>query len=158
MAFCVVKVFEIAVVSNRPHDGHDLLRNPPPLTFLPGTVSAIQLGHRQTRPAFDISAPLPRQHHTQATPAAQILGMASHELLPRLGRFCQLPLSLQTSSFPGRIGAVMSSDFIVPLPSVLRLIQRRMHSGCRMNTRKKHPNSAQLLARGEVEWPLSWCE
>lgn len=45
-----------------------------------------------------------------------------------------------------------------PLSSVLRLVERRMHSGCQMNTRKKHPNSAQLLERGQVEWPLSWCE
>ena len=44
------------------------------------------------------------------------------------------------------------------LASALRLIARRMRSGCHMNTRRKHPNSAQLLARGTVEWPLSWCE
>jgi hypothetical protein len=40
----------------------------------------------------------------------------------------------------------------------LRLIERRMGSGCQMNKRKKHPNSAQLLERGRVEWALSWCE
>jgi len=45
-----------------------------------------------------------------------------------------------------------------PLSRVLRLVERRMHSGCQMNTRKKHPNSAQLLERGRVEWPLSWCQ
>src|SRR5437763_1873265 len=45
-----------------------------------------------------------------------------------------------------------------PLSRVLRLVERRMHSGCQMNTRKKHPNSAQLLERGQVEWPLSWCQ
>lgn len=44
------------------------------------------------------------------------------------------------------------------LASVLRLIERRMGSGCQMNKRKKHPNSAQLLERGRVEWALSWCE
>jgi hypothetical protein len=38
----------------------------------------------------------------------------------------------------------------------LRLIERRMRSGCRMNKRKKHPNSAQLLEREAVEWALSW--
>src|SRR5947209_16226328 len=37
------------------------------------------------------------------------------------------------------------------LRSALALIQRRMRSGCQMNKRKKHPNSAQLLERGEVE-------
>ncbi len=45
-----------------------------------------------------------------------------------------------------------------PLRCVLQLVERRMHSGCQMNKRKKHPNSAQLLERGQVEWPLSWCE
>src|SRR5438045_4047257 len=45
-----------------------------------------------------------------------------------------------------------------PLRRVLQLVERRMHSGCQMNTRKKHPNSAQLLERGRVEWLLSWCE
>ena len=40
-----------------------------------------------------------------------------------------------------------------PLSRVLRLVERRMHSGCQMNTRKNHPNSAQLLERGRVEWP-----
>ena len=42
--------------------------------------------------------------------------------------------------------------------SALRLIGRRLHSGCQMNTRKKHPNSAQLLEQEAVEWALSWCE
>ena len=42
-----------------------------------------------------------------------------------------------------------------PLASALRLISRRMRSGCQMNKRKKHPNSAQLLAQGRVEWALS---
>lgn len=41
-----------------------------------------------------------------------------------------------------------------PLRSALHLIARRMRSGCRMNTRKEHPNSAQLLAQG-LEWALS---
>ncbi len=43
------------------------------------------------------------------------------------------------------------------LPATLRLIGRRMRSGCQMNKRKKHPNSAQLLEREGVEWALSWC-
>jgi hypothetical protein len=42
--------------------------------------------------------------------------------------------------------------------SALRLIGRRMGSGCQMNKRKKHPNSAQLLQQQAVEWALSWCE
>jgi hypothetical protein len=42
--------------------------------------------------------------------------------------------------------------------SAMRLIQQRMQSGCQMNTRRKHPNSAQLLEAQTVEWPLSWCE
>src|SRR5205823_12705555 len=42
------------------------------------------------------------------------------------------------------------------LASALALIGRRMRSGCQMNKRKKHPNSAQLLAQGCVEWALSW--
>ncbi len=40
--------------------------------------------------------------------------------------------------------------------STLELIARRMRSGCQMNTRRKRPNSAQLLARQGVEWALSW--
>ena len=44
------------------------------------------------------------------------------------------------------------------LRSALRLIGRRMRSGCQMNTRHKHPNSAQLLEQEAVEWALSWCE
>jgi hypothetical protein len=40
----------------------------------------------------------------------------------------------------------------------LRLIERRMRSGCHMNTRKQQPNSAQLLEAEAVEWALSWCE
>jgi len=43
------------------------------------------------------------------------------------------------------------------LSATLRLIGRRMRSGCHMNKRKKHPNSAQLLERESVEWTLSWC-
>ena len=43
------------------------------------------------------------------------------------------------------------------LASALRLIGRRMRSGCQMNKRKKHPNSAQLLEQEAVEWALSWC-
>lgn len=43
------------------------------------------------------------------------------------------------------------------LPATLRLIGRRMRSGCHINKRKKHPNSAQLLEREGVEWALSWC-
>jgi hypothetical protein len=42
--------------------------------------------------------------------------------------------------------------------SALPLIGRRMRSGCQMNKRKKHPNSAQLLEQQAVEWALSWCE
>jgi hypothetical protein len=30
----------------------------------------------------------------------------------------------------------------------------RMRSGCQMNKRKKHPNSAQLLLRGSTNWAL----
>lgn len=41
------------------------------------------------------------------------------------------------------------------LLSVLQAIQRRMRSGCQMNKRKKHPNSAQLLQRGSTNWVLS---
>jgi hypothetical protein len=44
------------------------------------------------------------------------------------------------------------------LRSALCLIGRRMHSGCQMNKRRKHPNSAQLLEQEAVEWTLSWCE
>ncbi len=44
------------------------------------------------------------------------------------------------------------------LRSALRLIQRRMRSGCQMNTRRAHPNSAQLLEAQAVEWALTWCE
>ena len=40
--------------------------------------------------------------------------------------------------------------------SALRLIGRRMRSGCQMNTRKNHPNSAQLLEHEAVEWALGW--
>ena len=45
-----------------------------------------------------------------------------------------------------------------PLGWALRLIGQRMGSGCQMNTRRKHPNSAQLLERQTVEWALSWQE
>lgn len=41
------------------------------------------------------------------------------------------------------------------LCSALQGIQRRMRSGCQMNTRQKHPNSAQLLQRGAMNWALS---
>ena len=41
------------------------------------------------------------------------------------------------------------------LLSVLECIQRRMRSGCQMNKRQKHPNSAQLLQRGSANWGLS---
>ena len=41
------------------------------------------------------------------------------------------------------------------LRSALRLIGRRMRSGCRMNTRRQHPNSAQLLVQEAVEWALA---
>jgi len=44
-----------------------------------------------------------------------------------------------------------------PLFACLQLIGRRMRSGCHMNRRKKHPNSAQLLVREGVEGALSWC-
>jgi hypothetical protein len=44
------------------------------------------------------------------------------------------------------------------LHSALHLIGRRMRSGCQMNKRKQHPNSAQLLEQEAVEWALSWCE
>jgi hypothetical protein len=40
--------------------------------------------------------------------------------------------------------------------SALRLIGRRMRSGCQMNKRKKHPNAAQLVEQEAVEWALSW--
>jgi hypothetical protein len=42
--------------------------------------------------------------------------------------------------------------------SVLRVIGRRLRSGCQMNTRHKHPNSAQLLEQEAVEWALRWCQ
>jgi len=42
------------------------------------------------------------------------------------------------------------------LGSALRLIGRRMRSGCQMNTRQTRPNSAQLLERQAVEWALSF--
>ena len=42
------------------------------------------------------------------------------------------------------------------LNSALHLIGRRMGSGCQMNKRKAHPNSAQLLERQTVEWTLTW--
>jgi hypothetical protein len=29
-----------------------------------------------------------------------------------------------------------------------------MRSGCQMNKRRKHPNSAQLLQRGSTNWAL----
>jgi hypothetical protein len=44
------------------------------------------------------------------------------------------------------------------LRSDLRLIGRRMRSGCHINKRKKHPNSAQLLEHQAVECASSWCE
>ena len=44
------------------------------------------------------------------------------------------------------------------LRAALRTIQARMRAGCQMNTRRKRPNSAQLLQRGRPEWTLSWCE
>ncbi len=40
------------------------------------------------------------------------------------------------------------------LCSALQSIQRRMRSGCQMNKRRKHPNSAQLLRRGSTNWAL----
>lgn len=39
--------------------------------------------------------------------------------------------------------------------SVLQLLESRMRSGCRMNTRRKKPNSAQLLQAGHPFWLLS---
>lgn len=39
------------------------------------------------------------------------------------------------------------------LSAVLRLIERRMRAGCSMNTRYKHPNSAQLLKNG-LNWSI----
>src|SRR5450755_4495667 len=39
------------------------------------------------------------------------------------------------------------------LSAALRLIERRMRVGCSMNTRQKHPNSAQLLKNG-LNWSL----
>ncbi len=41
------------------------------------------------------------------------------------------------------------------LRSALQSIQRRMRSGCQMNTRNKHPNSAQLLQHCSTNWVLS---
>jgi Transposase DDE domain len=40
------------------------------------------------------------------------------------------------------------------LCSALQSIQRRMSSGCQMNKRKKHPNSAQLLQHPSMNWAL----
>lgn len=39
------------------------------------------------------------------------------------------------------------------LSAVFCLIERRMHAGCSMNTRRKHPNSAQLLSNG-LNWSI----
>ena len=44
------------------------------------------------------------------------------------------------------------------LHSAMGVIQRRMGSGCQMNTRATHPNLAQLLEAQAVEWALTWCE
>jgi hypothetical protein len=41
------------------------------------------------------------------------------------------------------------------LRSALRTIRLRMGSGTRMNKRRKHPNSAQLLQQGSPFWVLS---
>jgi hypothetical protein len=41
------------------------------------------------------------------------------------------------------------------LHNVILAIARRMRSGCAMNKRKKHPNSAQLLREGLTAWLLS---
>jgi hypothetical protein len=41
------------------------------------------------------------------------------------------------------------------LCSALHSIHHRMRFGCQMNTRKKHPNSAQLLQHGSTNWALS---
>jgi hypothetical protein len=41
------------------------------------------------------------------------------------------------------------------LHAAILAIARRMRAGCRMNTRKKHPNSAQLLCDGLTAWLLS---
>jgi hypothetical protein len=41
------------------------------------------------------------------------------------------------------------------LRSALRTIRLRMGSGTRMNKRRKHPNSAQLLQRGSTTWQFS---
>jgi Transposase DDE domain len=41
------------------------------------------------------------------------------------------------------------------LLSALQCIQRRMGSGCQMNTREKYPNAAQLLMHGSTNWVLS---
>ncbi len=37
--------------------------------------------------------------------------------------------------------------------TALHLIERRMHAGCSMNTRRKHPNSAHLLKHG-LNWSI----
>jgi hypothetical protein len=41
------------------------------------------------------------------------------------------------------------------LHEVLISLARRMRSGCQMNQRQKHPNSAQLLREGLTAWLLS---
>lgn len=41
------------------------------------------------------------------------------------------------------------------LHTTILAIARRMRSGCQMNTRKNHPNSAQLLRFGLTAWVLS---
>ncbi|MFL5692135.1 MAG: transposase, partial [Ktedonobacteraceae bacterium] len=64
---------------------------------------------------------------------AQVVRETSWTLISALAGHCSLRIALQ------RIG-------------------RRMQSGSRMNTRRKRPNSAQLLERQGVEWALSWCE
>jgi hypothetical protein len=41
------------------------------------------------------------------------------------------------------------------LHTAILAIARRMRSGCQMNTRQNHPNSAQLLRFGLTAWLLS---
>jgi hypothetical protein len=51
-----------------------------------------------------------------------------------------------------RLFAALSGEGSVE--QVLRSMVRQMKSGCRLNTRKKHPSTAQILAHGS-EWALS---
>ena len=50
-----------------------------------------------------------------------------------------------------RLMAALHED--APLARVLHSIQRSMRSGCRLNTRKTHPSTSQLLLDG-LDWSI----